>query len=204
MCPPRGFVVCGEGDGTARNGQLAAGRTAATESWRFVRHGPRLSAGASGLVRGIGKGGMWPVACGPWLWRVVRYPAVGADPCVRPYGFVVRGAWCGVAATIRPWLAARIRQSLPPLGEGRGGGFETGLWLVARSLWKYHDSPASACLARSIQATYHVLRTTYYVQFTYPTSYTPPPTYHALCTAPCRRGLVDKALGSCIKPMLPC
>ncbi len=35
---------------------------ATTEPWFLFRHGPRISAGASSLVRGIGESGMWLVA----------------------------------------------------------------------------------------------------------------------------------------------
>jgi len=37
---------------------------AETEPWFLFRHGPRISAGLAGLVRGIGETGKWPVAHG--------------------------------------------------------------------------------------------------------------------------------------------
>ena len=66
---------------------------------------------------------------------------------------------------------ACIKQSTLPFGEGRGGGFETGSWLVACSSWKTRNKPT--CMALSIQTNYHALRTTHH-EPSFP--HAPPPT----------------------------
>ena len=75
---------------------------AAIEPRLFFRHGPRISAGVSGLVRGIGEKqhvacSLWHVACSLWI--------------------VVRGRRTPEAHGLQ-------QTTLPPLGGGLGWGFE--------------------------------------------------------------------------------
>jgi len=66
---------------------------------------------------------------------------------------------------------------LPPFRGGPGWGF--GKQLVACSPWPvetrfYAVSYIPPPTSYNLFITYHVLRTTYYLQFTYPTSHIPP------------------------------
>ena len=65
MCPPVGtWFVVRDGGGMTRSAQLAMNWTMATESWWFVRHGPRISAGKTASSGESKKSGKWLVAYG--------------------------------------------------------------------------------------------------------------------------------------------
>ena len=112
----------------------------------------------------------------------------------------------GLASLVREignggkWRVVCTRQHSLPLGEGRGGGFETGSWLVACSSWKTRNKPT--CMALSIQTNYHALRTTHH-EPSFP--HAPPPTSHiptnnpppAASPPPPPVGEVKQVSGSC-------
>ena len=151
MCPPCGCAMRGDGDGTACGAHLV---TAAIKFWRFVWHGP------------------------PDLsWRVRPRPGNREK--------AASGEWlvaCGLrfVADRVPAIHGLHQTKHPPLGEGWGGGFETGKWLVACSSWKIRNAPARITL--SIQANYCALRTTYH-EPSFP-SHTPHPASYLLHNNP--------------------
>ena len=84
---------------------------ATTESRLRFRHGPRISSGRAGLVRGIGKSSMWPVACGS---RFVLFRRRGGSMCPPE----LRGDVSTPVAIVN-------EAKLPPLR----GGLEWGFWI---------------------------------------------------------------------------
>jgi len=128
---------------------------AATGPRLLFRHGPRISAGLAGLVRGIEKTSSWPVACGLQL------------------RFVACGSWFQDDST----SAARgfvTKQTSLPFGEGWGGGFKParGSWPVARGRLVMHHRAWRARF--ELPTTYYAPRTTYNLLIPHPTPYRAP------------------------------
>jgi len=136
--------------------------------------------------------GKWLVARGLWRHRNTSFYALAMRPTYIPHptSHTLSTTYHAPRTTYSSLIPLPTSHTLPPTSRqttplrpaatSPGGGDKTSKRLVARSLWRHHGGQPR--MTHSIQATHHALRTTYHVQFAYPTFYKPQPTTYLLPT----------------------